>query len=65
MLFRSDFVRREPQASAAALAELAGWYAQGRIKPVIDIRLPMTELPRAYERMRNRQAQGKLLLVNA
>ena len=64
-VFWGDFVRREPQASAAALAQLADWYAQGRIKPIIDRRLPMSELPQAYERMRSRQAQGKLLLVNA
>jgi hypothetical protein len=28
-VFWGDFVQREPQASAAALAELAQWYAQG------------------------------------
>lgn len=63
-VFWGDFVRREPQASAAALAQLAGWYAQGKIKPVIDQRLPLAELPAAYARMASRQVRGKVLLVN-
>jgi len=64
-VFWGDFVKREPQASAAALAQLAQWYSQGLIKPVIDQRLPMTELPAAYARMGSRQVLGKVLLVNA
>jgi NADPH2:quinone reductase len=64
-VFWGDFVKREPQASAAGLAQLAQWYAEGKIKPVIDQRLPMAELPAAYARMGSRQVRGKLLLVNA
>jgi len=63
-VFWGDFVKREPKASAAALAQLAQWYAQGLIKPVIDQRLPMSELRAAYTRMGSRQVRGKLLLVN-
>ncbi len=63
-VFWGDFVRREPQASAAALAQLARWYAQGKIEPVIDGTLPMSELKAAYARMGTRQVMGKLLLVN-
>jgi NADPH2:quinone reductase len=64
-VFWGDFVRREPQAHAAALQQLAQWYAQGLVKPVIDQRLPMSELQAAYTRMRTRQVLGKLVLVNA
>lgn len=63
-VFWGDFVRREPQASAAALRELALWYAQGKVKPVIDRVLPMAELKAAYARMGSRLVQGKLLLIN-
>ena len=62
-VFWGEFVRREPEASAAALAELARWYAQGRIKPAIDRRYPMHALPAAFERMASRQVQGKLVMV--
>ncbi len=63
-VFWGDFVRREPQAAAAGVAELARWYAQGKVKPVVDVRLPMAELPAAYARMAGRQVRGKVLLVN-
>jgi NADPH2:quinone reductase len=63
-VFWGDFVRREPEANARALAQLADWYAQGKIKPVIDTKLPMSALPEAYARMGTRQVRGKLLLTN-
>jgi NADPH2:quinone reductase len=63
-VFWGDFVKREPAANARMLGELAGWYAEGRIKPVIDAALPMQELPQAYRRMAERDIKGKLVLVN-
>ena len=63
-VFWGDFARREPEANAKALAQLAQWYAQGVVKPVIDRRLPMTELPQAFARMGSRQVRGKLVMVN-
>jgi NADPH:quinone reductase len=63
-VFWGDFVRREPKASAKAFAELMGWYAQGKVKPVLDQVLPMSQLPQAYARMASRKVVGKLVLVN-
>jgi NADPH2:quinone reductase len=63
-VFWGEFARREPQANARALGELAQWYAQGKVKPVIDQRLPMKALPQAFERMGTRKVRGKLVLVN-
>ncbi|HRH88618.1 MAG TPA: NADPH:quinone oxidoreductase family protein [Rubrivivax sp.] len=63
-VFWGNFVKREPQSSARGIAELAKWYAEGKIKPAIDQRLPMRELPAAYARMATRKVQGKVLLVN-
>jgi len=63
-VFWGDFARREPQANAAAMAELLQWYAQGKIKPVIDRTMPMAELPGAYARLQSREVMGKLVLVN-
>jgi NADPH:quinone reductase len=64
-VFWGDFVKREPQASAAALGQLAQWYAQGLVRPAIDMRMPMADIRQAYARMGARQVQGKLLLVNS
>jgi NADPH2:quinone reductase len=64
-VFWGEFAKREPKRNAQSLAELAGWYAEGRIKPVLDRTLPMTELKAAFERMGSRQVHGKLVLSNA
>jgi NADPH2:quinone reductase len=63
-VFWGDFARREPKANAKALAELAQWYAQGKVKPVIDQRLPMEQLLKAFEIMGSRKVRGKLVMTN-
>ena len=63
-VFWGDFARREPKANAAMMAELAQWYAQGKVKPVIDRAMPMAELKAAYAHMGSRGVMGKLVMVN-
>ncbi|MES2787840.1 MAG: NADPH:quinone oxidoreductase family protein [Pseudomonadota bacterium] len=63
-VFWGDFARREPKANAAMMNELAQWYAQGKIKPVIDRTMPMAELKAAYAHMGSRGVKGKLVMVN-
>ena len=63
-VFWGDYSRREPKANAAMMAELALWYAQGRVKPVIDRTMPMAELKSAYAHMGSRGVMGKLVMVN-
>ena len=63
-VFWGDFAKREPKANAAMMAELAGWYAKGTIKPVIDSTMPMSELKQAYAHMSSRAVKGKLVMVN-
>ena len=64
-VFWGEFARREPKANANALAELVRWYLEGKVKPVIDQRLPMRDLPAAFARMGSRKVHGKLVMVNA
>ena len=63
-VFWGDFAKREPKANAAMMMELAQWYAQGKIKPVIDRTMPMAELKAAYAHMSSRGVKGKLVMVN-
>lgn len=63
-VFWGDFAKREPKANAAMMAQLAQWYGQGRIKPVIDRTMPMSELKAAYAHMGSRGVMGKLVLTN-
>ncbi len=63
-VFWGDFSKREPKANAAMMAELAQWYGQGKIKPVIDSTMPMAELKAAFVHMGSRGVKGKLVMVN-
>ena len=63
-VFWGDYARREPQANAAMMAELGQWYGQGKIKPVLDRTMPMSELKAAYALMGSRSVKGKLVMVN-
>jgi NADPH2:quinone reductase len=63
-VFWGSFSRHEPKKNAAMLQELAQWYLQGKIKPVIDRQLPMAELKAAFEYMGSRAVKGKLVMVN-
>ena len=63
-VFWGEFDRREPAASASAVAQLAEWYARKLIDPVIDRVLPMNELKDAAARMTARAALGKIVLAN-
>ena len=63
-VFWGDFAKREPQANAAMMQALAGMYAKGQVKSVIDQTLPMAELHKAYAIMGSRSVKGKLVLVN-
>ncbi len=63
-VFWGDFAKREPKANAAMMGELAQWYGNGKIKPVIDRTMPMAQLKAAYAHMGSRGVMGKLVMVN-
>ncbi len=63
-VFWGEFAKREPKANASMMLELAQWYGQGRIKPVIDQTMPMAELRSAFAHMGSRGVMGKLVMVN-
>ena len=63
-VFWGDFSRRESAANTAMMQELAQWYGQGKIKPVIHKTMPMAELKQAYTEMGSRGVMGKLVMVN-
>ncbi|MGI4778156.1 MAG: NADPH:quinone oxidoreductase family protein [Janthinobacterium lividum] len=63
-VFWGDFARREPEANACMMEELAEWYARRKIKPVVDRIMPMSELKSAYAYMGSRGVKGKLVMTN-
>lgn len=62
-VYWGDWARRDPAASEANFAELAGWIATGRLKPVVSERLPLEEVPRGMADLLERRAVGKLVVV--
>lgn len=62
-VFWGEFAKREPNSNTAMMMELAQWYGQGRIKPVIDCTMPIAELKSAFAHMGSRGVKGKLVMV--
>jgi len=52
-----------PELCRKDLSVLYGFLTQGRIKPVIADQIPLTEAARAHERIEQRAAAGKIVLV--
>ena len=44
--------------------QLAAWYMEGKIKPVVEHTLPMSQLKEAFALMGSRQVRGKVVLSN-
>ena len=63
-VFWGEFAKREPQNNAACLMQLAAWYMEGKVKPVIEHQLPMSALKQAFDLMGSRQVRGKVVLTN-
>ena len=63
-VFWGEFAKREPQNNAACLMQLATWYMEGKIKPVVEHTLPMSQLKQAFALMGSRQVRGKVVLLN-
>jgi len=62
-VFWGDFVRREPAAFQRDLQQLGQWYAEGKVRPVLDQTLKLSDLMAAYARMSSREVVGKLVLT--
>lgn len=62
-VFWGDFTRRDPATYADNMKELLGWYAEGKIKPVIGGEHKLAEAPAILETILGRGASGKHVLV--
>lgn len=61
-VFWGEWVKREPKAWAAGLAQLMGWLQAGRLKPLISRRYALAEAPQALRDLAERRATGKLVI---
>jgi NADPH:quinone reductase len=62
-VFWGDLVRREPQANLAAMEQMLGWIADGKLKPLVSARYTLEETPQALKDMAARKVTGKVIIV--
>lgn len=61
-VFWGTFVAKEPETYRQNVIELLGWYAEGKVRPVIEGTYPLADAGKALARLMNREAAGKLIL---
>lgn len=62
-VFWGAFTAKEPETYAANNRELFDWHSQGLIKPRIDERQPLSQAASALQRILDRGAIGKTILI--
>jgi len=62
-VFWGAFAQRQPEDNAANFKQLFAWYAEGKLKPLVSQTYPLAEAGAAIERLGQRQAVGKLVVL--
>lgn len=57
------YLKFQPEALSASLAELMDWLAEGRLRPHVSHVLPLENAAEALELMRSRASTGKVVIV--
>ena len=61
-VFWGDFARREPKANAAAMQQMMGWVAEGKLRPLVSARYSLADTAKAFNALAARQATGKVVI---
>jgi NADPH2:quinone reductase len=61
-VFWGEFAKRETKNNLAAMRELMGWLAEGKIKPHISGRYALADTPKALNDMAARKVTGKIVI---
>jgi NADPH:quinone reductase len=61
-VFWGEFAKREPKSNLAAMQQLMGWMAEGKVKPHISGRYALAETPLALNDMAARKVTGKVVI---
>ncbi|WP_028998558.1 NADPH:quinone oxidoreductase family protein [Azohydromonas australica] len=62
-VFWGEAMRRDPAQHTANMAQLGRWFAQGLLKPAITGRVPLAQAGEAIQRLGDRRAMGKLVVL--
>ncbi|QOY93315.1 NADPH:quinone oxidoreductase family protein [Massilia sp. UMI-21] len=61
-VFWGEFVRKEPKANLAAMRQMLGWMAEGKLKPLVSRRYRLDETAQALNDMAARKVTGKVVI---
>ncbi|MES2148718.1 MAG: NADPH:quinone oxidoreductase family protein [Pseudomonadota bacterium] len=61
-VFWGEFAKREPKANLAAMRQLMGWLAEGKIRPHISGRYRLEQTAQALNDMAARKVTGKVVI---
>ncbi|MEN5139983.1 NADPH:quinone oxidoreductase family protein [Pseudomonas juntendi] len=62
-VFWGAFAQRQPEDNAANFKQLFAWHAEGKLKPLVSQAYPLAEAGAAIEKLGQRQAVGKLVVL--
>ena len=62
-VFWGEYAKREPQANLAAMRQLMGWLAEGKIRPHISARYALEDTAQALKDMAARKVTGKVVIL--
>jgi NADPH2:quinone reductase len=62
-VFWGEFAKREPQANMAAMRQLMGWLAEGKVRPLVSARYALADTGKALEDMAARKVTGKVVIL--
>jgi NADPH:quinone reductase len=62
-VYWGDWTQRDPQGQRRNVEQLAAWFAEKKIRPVISERVSLEEAPGAMLRLLHRRVKGKVVVV--
>ena len=61
-VFWGSFAQRQPQDNAANFQQLFGWFAEGKLKPLVSQLYPLSNAAQAINDLGQRKAVGKVVV---
>ena len=62
-VYWGEWTRRTPEAFAAAVRELSGWFRDGRLKPHVSATYPLEKAAEAIRLLADRKVKGKVVVT--
>ncbi len=62
-VYWGDSVRHDPRGHVSNMKQLMAWFAEGKINPVVSEQFPLARAPEAIQRLLDRQAKGKVVIL--